>query len=455
MEIAKGLGEYAHSLGYKDLSANVVVETKKRFLDALGCAIGAFNELPVRSARKVAEENYTSKASTILGTATKTSPDIATFVNGAMTRYFDFNDTYLSREPAHPSDNIASCLAVAQMRQRSGKDLILAIALAYEIQCRLCDAASIRSKGWDHVCYGLVSSALASGKLLGLSPKELENSVNISLNSHIAMRQVRAGELSDWKGFSFANASKNAVFSSLLAEKGITGPTPIFEGEMGFWKQVSGEFELDIESFGGRKGSFKLPQTYVKYFPAEYHAQTAIWAALELRKQIESRGEIASIEIETHEAGYSILGKDKEKWKPKTKETADHSLPYMVGIALLEGKVDNRSYSRRNLTNQTVLDFLSKISVKEDAKFTQDYPAKIANRINILLRDGSVLTKQVDVPKGHPNNPMSVQEIEAKFKRLTKNFLKESQIERIFKFVWSLENQKDVSRLFPLCATTS
>ena len=455
MEIAKGLSEYAHSLRYKDVSANVILETKKRFLDALGCAIGAFNESPVRSARRVAETNYTSKASTILGTRIKTSPDVATFVNGAMTRYFDFNDTYLSKEPAHPSDNIASCLAVAQMKQRSGKELILAIALAYEIQCRLSDAASIRSRGWDHVCYGLVSSALASGKLLGISTEELENAVNISLNSHIAMRQVRAGELSDWKGFSFANASKNAVFSSLLAESGITGPSPIFEGEMGFWKQVSGKFELDIESFGGRKGSFKLPQTYIKYFPAEYHAQTAIWAALELRKQIESQEEITSIEIETHEAGYSILGKDKEKWKPKTKETADHSLPYIVGIAFLQGNVDNRSYSSRNLTNDRVIDFLNRISVKEDTKFTQEYPGKIANRINIMLRDGSKLSKQVDVPKGHPNNPMSAQEIEAKFKRLTKNLLKESQIDRIFKFVWSLENEQDVSQLFPLCLIDS
>ena len=222
MEIAKGLTEYVHSLRYRDLITVVILDTKKRFLDALGCAIGAFNESPVRSARRVAEANYLSKASTIIGTTTKTSPDIATFVNGAMTRYFDFNDTYLSKEPAHPSDNISSCLAVAQMKQRSGKELILAIALAYEIQCRLCDAASIRSRGWDHVCYGLVSSALASGKLLGLSLEELENAVNISLNSHIAMRQVRSGELSDWKGFSFANASKNAVFSSHLAESGIT-----------------------------------------------------------------------------------------------------------------------------------------------------------------------------------------------------------------------------------------
>lgn len=455
MEIAEQLCEYAHSLRYRDLDSRIVLETKKRFLDALGCAIGAFNERPIISARKVAQENYPSKASTIFGTTTRTSPDIATFVNGAMIRYFDFNDTYLSKEPAHPSDNISSCLATAQMEKKSGKDLILAIVLAYEIQCRLCDAASIRSRGWDHVCYGLVSSALSSGKLLGLSPAELENSVNIALNSHIAMRQVRAGELSDWKGFSFANASKNSVFSSLLAEKGITGPSPIFEGEMGFWKQVSGEFELDIDNFGARRGSFKLPETYIKYFPAEYHAQSAIWAALSLRKQIRNPEEIASVEIETHEAGFTILGKDREKWKPKTKETADHSLPYMVGVALLEGKVDNQSYSPKKLASAPILNFLEKISVKENVEFTHLYPNKIANRINVALNDGSVVTHEVDVPKGHPNNPMSTQEIEEKFKRLTKNLLKESQVENLFKFVWNLEKQDDLSVLFRSCITKS
>ena len=261
--------------------------------------------------------------------------------------------------------------------------------------------------------------------------------------------------MSDWKGFSFANASKNAVFSSHLAEKGITGPSPIFEGEMGFWKQVSGEFELDFDSFGGRNGNFKLPETYIKYFPAEYHAQSAIWAALELRKQIINPEDIVSVEIETHEAGYTILGKDREKWRPKTKETADHSLPYMVGIALLEGKVDNHSYSQKKLENTKILNFLDKISVKEEAEFTRVYPAKIANRFKIKLRDGFVSTKEVDVPKGHPNNPMSTQEIEQKFKLLTKKFLKESQVENIFKFIWNLEKQEDVSGLFRLCVTNS
>jgi 2-methylcitrate dehydratase len=453
MTLAAQLSEYTISLSFKDLDQKTVLEAKKRLLDALGCAIGAFREKPIRETLRVIGENYPSGACSIIGTRKRTSPDMATFANGAMIRYFDFNDTYLSKEPAHPSDNISSCLAIAQMKRLSGKDLLLSIALAYEIQCRLCDAASIRSRGWDHVCYGLVSSALASGKLLDLEQQQLENALNIALNSHIAMRQVRAGELSDWKGFSFANASRNAVFSMLLARAGITGPFPIFEGEMGFFKQVSGEFHLDIEGFGGRSGSFKLPETYIKFFPAEYHAQTAIWAALEIRNEIKKEeSKIDSVEVETHEAGYNILGKDREKWAPKTKETADHSLPYMVAVALLDGTVNNSSYSQRKLSNPDILALLPKISVNEDAQFTLEYPNKIANRIKVKLSNGHSITKQVEVPKGHPANPVTQEEIEQKFSSLTGKLLKRSQIERIFEFVWNVEKQRDISLLLDLCA---
>ena len=352
--IAQKLSDYAYSIQFKDIDKDTIFECKKRLLDTLGCAIGATNERVVTETRKFVSKNFAGNHSaSLLGSDAKSTVDVATFANGLMIRFFDFNDTYLSKEPAHPSDNIAACLAAAESEKRSGKDLLLSIILAYEIQCRLCDSASLRSRGWDHVCYGLVSSALGAGKLLGLKSRQLENALNISLNSHLAMRQVRAGELSDWKGFSFANAARNAVFSVLLAREGITGPSPIFEGEMGFFRQVSGPFDLDIDHFGGRSGSrYKLPETYVKFYPAEYHSQSAIWAAMEARKEIEDpEKEIESVEIQTHEAGYTILGKDPEKWSPKTKETADHSLPYIVGMALLEGKIDNSSYSLRKISN--------------------------------------------------------------------------------------------------------
>ena len=264
--LAERLSEYVSSVRYRDLPQEVVVEAKTNVIDAFGCAIGAFDAEPVAAARRVAGAVRVN-GSTVLGTRSRTTPDLASFVNGIMVRYFDFNDTYLSKEPGHPSDNIPACLAVAEAEGVGGRDLLLAMVLAYEVQSRLCDAADIRHRGWDHVCYGLVSASLAAGKLMGLSVEKMTQAVNIALNGHIAMRQVRAGELSDWKGCSFANAERNAVFSAQLAREGMNGPSPIFEGEMGFFKQVSGPFDLDTESFGGRKGRFKLLETYVEVLP--------------------------------------------------------------------------------------------------------------------------------------------------------------------------------------------
>jgi len=447
MTLAEKLADYVDSTNYNVVPENVIHETKNRIIDSLGCGIGAFNEEPVKISRKVAEAARDSQGSTLFGTRKKTTPDLAAFVNGIMVRYFDYNDTYLSKEPAHPSDNIGPCFSIAESEHATGKDLLLSIILAYEIQCRLCDAADIRHRGWDHVCYGLPSTALAAGKLMKLDTKKMTQAANLALNSHITMRQVRAGELSMWKGCSFANAARNGVFSALLAREGMTGPSPIFEGEMGFFKQVSGPFEMNTDDFGGRSGSFKIAETYLKFFPAEIHSQTSIWAALEARKEIENPEGILSVEIASHEAGYTILGKDPEKWNPLTKETADHSLPYIVGMALLEGKIDNSTYSEKKFRDPKILDFLKKITVVEDRTLSAMYPEAVANRVTVKLSTGKVVSKQIDYHKGHPKNPMSDGEVEEKFHKLTRRILDKSRARRILDAVWNLEKAKDVSKV--------
>ncbi len=451
MELAGRLADYALSVDFRKLDSRTVKEMKARIVDSLGCAIGAYGEKPVTLSRRAALGLGSRGASTLLGTEKRTSPDLATFVNGLMIRYFDFNDTYLSKEPAHPSDNLAPCFAVAQAEGSSGKELIAAAVAAYEVQCRLCDAADIRHRGWDHVNYGLVSSALASSKLLGLGPREATHSVNIALNSHIAMRQVRAGELSMWKGASFANAARNGVFAALLAREGITGPAPIFEGEMGFFRQVSGPFEIDPREFGGRKGGYKVRETYVKFWPAEYHAQTAIWAALEVRKRVREMKRVSSVLVETHEAGYTILGKDREKWSPRTKETADHSLPYMVGMTLLRGALDNSAYSEENLRDPGNLAFVRKVRVVEDPEFTALYPARgMPNRVTVREVDGREIKAQVMVPRGHPLNPMTKSDIEAKFMKLTCAYLGEARARKAMARLWEIDREEDASVVLPL-----
>lgn len=450
MELAARLADYALSVRFRRLDERTIRETKARVVDALGCAIGSYREEPVKIARAFARETARGGPSSILGTGGSSSPPISTFVNGLMVRYFDFNDTYLSKEPAHPSDNLAPCLAVAEAEGVGGRGLIEAVVAAYEVQCRLCDAADIRHRGWDHVNYGLVSSSLAAAKLMRLDAKEATHAVNIALNGHIAMRQVRAGELSMWKGASFANAARNAVFAAMLAREGMTGPAPIFEGEMGFFKQVSGPFDLDVERFGGRRGSFKVTETYVKYWPAEYHAQSAVWAAVELHKKMKDMTGVESVLVETHEAGYTILGKDREKWTPRTKETADHSLPYIVGMALLNGTVDNATYSERNLSDRSILEFLKKVKVVEDPALTAVYPRGMPNRITVKEKGGRLTSAQVDIPRGHPRNPMSKDELEGKFMRLVSGKVRGGEAKEALGRIWRLEEEEDLGGVLSL-----
>jgi 2-methylcitrate dehydratase len=449
--LAEILAKYALSTRYQGLDARTVKEMKARIVDTLGCAIGAFDEEPVRIARRSVKALRNGGRSTVLGTSDASSPELATFVNGLMVRYFDFNDTYLSKEPAHPSDNLAPCFAVAEAEGSTGKELLAAAVTAYEVQCRLCDAADLRHRGWDHVNYGLVSSSLAASKLMGLNLARATHSVNIALNGHLAMRQVRTGELSMWKGASFANAARNGVFAAILAREGMTGPAPIFEGEMGFFKQVSGPFDLNVEGFGGRGGGYKVNETYVKFWPAEYHAQSAIWAALEVRRRAGDAKRIRSVLVETHEAGYTILGKGSEKWKPSTKETADHSLPFIVGMALLKGKIDNSTYAKTNLRDAANLDFVGRVKVEEDPTLTSKYPDEgMPNRVTVTMVGGQRASAQVDVPKGHPRNPMSKEDIEGKFLRLAKGQIGGKAAQEALARIWNLEDEKDLVGILDL-----
>src|SRR5712691_3688853 len=291
--LAHQLAEYACSLQFQDLSKEVVYEVKRRVIDSLGCALGAWNEEPCVIARNVASEFSAKRGSTIIGTSHKAPPDWAALANGCCIRYFDYNDTYLSKEPAHPSDNISAALAIAEDLGSNGRELITAIALAYEVQCRLCDAASIRARGWDHPTYGNFSTALACANLMKLDPEKTRHAVNIAGVACAAMRQARVGELSHWKGVAFANAARHGVYSALLARAGMTGPAPIFEGQMGFEKQLGVSLGNVGEKFKGAPAM--ILNTSIKYWPAEYHSQSAIESALFLRKQIGSSVEVKSM----------------------------------------------------------------------------------------------------------------------------------------------------------------
>ena len=452
--LAERLSAYASGLTFDDMTPEAVHEVKRRLLDSLGCAMGAYKSEPATIARKLAGTVSSTFGATVIGTAHKSSAELAAFSNGVHFRYLDYNDTYLSKEPAHPSDNLAAVLAIAEPQGSSGKDIITAAVLAYEIQCRLCDAASIRARGWDHVTYGSFSTSLAAGKLLGLSEEQLTHAQGLAGVPNNAMRQTRVGMLSHWKGCAFANASRNGVFAALLASYGMTGASEVFEGEMGFWKQVSGPFELT--TLGGNGEPFMINQTYIKFYPAEYHSQSAIDAALTLRPQLPGGvDDIERITIETFNAAVEIIGGEPEKWRPTTRETADHSLPYCVAVALTEGKVTLESFDDQHLKNEKLLDLVQKIEVKANAELNKKYPEGIPNLIRIHTKSGTTLEHEVTFPRGHARNPMTDAEVESKFKALAEPLLSASAISEIVDRCWNLEKQTNISNLLSLFAISS
>jgi 2-methylcitrate dehydratase len=378
--LADRLAAYAEGLRFADLDAATIEAAKAHLIDALGCAISALDEEPVRICREVALAAG-ARAATVLGTGERTTVDLAAFANGVAVRYYDLNDFYFSRGSGHPSDNVTPCLAVAEAEQANGEALLTAIVLAYEIDCRLMDAADLGNRGWDHPIYSLPAAALAAGKLMRLGPSKLAQAVNIALNGHIAMNQTRLQALSDWKGVADADAGRNAVFAAQLARAGLTGPAPIFEGEAGLFKQVTGPFELDVGAFGGRGARFKVRDCSIKPYPAQGYSQTAIPAAVAVAQEAGGIGRIARIEIATTRVGYSNAGRDPEKWAPKTKETADHSLPYIVARAMFDGDITNASYAPDKISDQRILDFMKRITVREDPALTALQPKAVPNRV--------------------------------------------------------------------------
>src|SRR2546423_4013375 len=305
-----------------------------------------------------------------------------------------------------------------------GPAAITAIALAYEVQCRLCDAASIRARGWDHVTYGAFSTALASAKLMKLDREKTRHAVNIAGVACAAMRQARVGELSHWKGVAFAHAARHGVYSALLARAGMTGPAPIFEGQMGFEKELGvtlgnvGEKCVVPFAENPQGPASMILNTSIKYWPAEYHSQSAIEAALFLREQIDDPSQIASVHIESHDASVDIIGSEPEKWKPETRETADHSLPYITAIALIDGKVTDKQFQPERFTDPTIWKFLENVTVQRNDELSSLYAKAVANIVHVTLQDGRVLTKRADYPLGNALNPVSAKQLEGKFNAL-------------------------------------
>ena len=441
----QALARYAHQLRFEDLPADVVREAKRRFIDTIGCAIGGYDAEPSRIARAAASRCNGTPSARVFGSLAATSLEHAAFANGVALRYLDFNDAYLTRSSGHPSDTLAAVFAVGEATHASGTGVIAAAAAAYETFCNFTDVLE-RERGWDQVLHGVVATAVASAKLLALDERQLREAIALAIVPNLPLEQTRAGELSMWKGCAAANASRNGVFAALLAQLGMQGPSAAIEGRWGL-RHAVGSFEW--APFGGKGGAFRIARSMIKPYPAVIHSQSPASVAMALREQVRIE-DIAAIAIHTYWVANRYSDRASPLWRPGTRETADHSIPYVVAAALVDGAITDASFDDAHLADPRIAALMARMSVHEDPDYSRAYPARWSCRIEVETKSGQRRSRSVEHFKGHPDNPMTDAELEDKFRALAAPRLDRAARDAILARAWALETLGDIGELIDL-----
>jgi 2-methylcitrate dehydratase len=441
------LASYLTSLSYEQLTSATVHEAKKHLVDTMGCLLGGYDSEPALIARRMAAQSMGRPAARVLCTGEQTSMEMATFANTVMLRYLDYNDTYVSVGSGHPSDMIAACLAVADALGADGRRALLSIVAAYEVFGALADRIPIRARGWDQGVFVVLGAAAGAGLLLGLDTEQMGDALAIAVTANIPTRQTRSGELAMWKGCATAAAARCGVFAALLAKQGMTGPTAAFEGFNGVWDQVTGKFSLG--TFGGGGTQFAIERTNLKFFPSEYHSQAPMWMALNLRKRV-CVEDIADIDVQTYHIAYSEIGSEAQKWDPQTRETADHSLPYLLALAFMDGAIRVDSFSEQRMRDPTTRALMQRIQIAENPEFTRRFPAEIVTEITVTTRSGESHREIAAYPRGHAKNPMTDAEVDDKFLALADAVMPRTSGEALLRALWELDRTQHIGTVLDL-----
>jgi 2-methylcitrate dehydratase len=421
---------------------------KIRILDTLGCAIAAVGAEPVRSVRRFTNSWNTDGPCTFIGGG-KGAPDRAALMNGALARYLDFNDSYLAPgETCHPSDNFAAILAAAELAGADGVTLLTSLAVAYQVQCRLADEAPVRRRGFDHTTHLAFSAAAGAARALGLDTERAANAIAMSGASLGALRVTRTGALSHWKGLAAPFTATAALEVTLLAREGITGPLGVFEGNKGFMDTIAGKFMIDWK----HEDLERITATILKKFNAEIHSQTAIQAALDVKQAHQlCAQEIATVDVDVFEVAFDIIGGGEEgdKTVVMTKEDADHSLPYLITVALMDGEVTPAQFDAAHLQSHDVQDLLCRVFVRSNRVYSRRFPDEMVSAVTVRLTTGEQFTIERSDYPGFSTNPMTWEDVRDKFLRLSSPHASHEQLMELAQCVENLENvrARDLTRL--------
>jgi 2-methylcitrate dehydratase len=437
--IAQEMASYISNAKFDDLSQEAIKQLKIRLLDSMGTAIGAVEGPPVEALRTMINDFGGTGLSSLIGGG-KTAPDRAALYNSALVRYLDYNDSYLAKgETCHPSDNIGSILAAGEDNNIDGKTFLNALALAYQVQCRLSDEAPVRDKGFDHTTQGSYAVAAGVAKALGLDEARTANALAIAGTALNALRVTRTGALSNWKGLAYPHTAFGGTHAAYMAKYGITGPPAVFEGNKGFMEAIAGAFSIDWK----QEDMERVTDTIVKKFNAEIHSQSSIEGMLDLKeKHGFTADEVEKITIDIFDVAFNIIGGGEEGDKTivRVKEEADHSLQYMVAAALLDGQVLPAQYEQARIEAEDIQTLLKKIKVIPKKEYSDRFPDEMASTLTVYLKSGDTFSIDKKDYKGFTTNPADWDFIIQKFESLAKPYTTKELRENIIKTVQNFEN---------------
>ncbi len=454
--VTAAMARWACGLTFEELSEDAVYQCKRFLLDSLGCALGGFRQHDVAIALEVVAETAGIGDATVIGTGDRVDPVSASLANALMVRVMDYNDIYWQQDPSHPSDIIPAAIACAERAGSGGKELAVGIALGHEFEMRLCEAAfpGIRERGWHHATLTAFAAPIAAGRMLQLSWDQIQHAIGISGSRHATLGAVTAGTLTMMKNTVDPMATQSGVLAALLAEKGYTGPAHVIDGKEGLAHCFGPEWRLDVLT-DGLGDDWRITRCGMKAFPTEALTHAPISAVLDIVKEHDLAPEqIATVHIRSLARAADILA-DPSKYDPRSKETADHSLPYVVAAAIVDRQVTPLQFTPEKIADEQIRAQLRKVEVVADAEIESLFPALQRVVVTITTTDGAEHARQLDYPRGDPRNPLSDTELEEKFDALADGVLTGAAARRVKDAVWNLETLGTVSELMALLEADS
>ncbi len=445
------MSQWAAGLRFEDLTPEAVYQAKRFLLDSLGCALGGYQQPDVMIALEVLNEIAGPGSASIIGTGLHVDAVSASLANALMIRCMDYNDIYWKQDPCHPSDIFPAAIACCERAAGDGRELIVGLVLGHEFEMRMCEAAfpGIRERGWHHATLTAFVAPIVAGRMLHLAWQKIQHAIGISASARATFGAVTAGKLTMMKNTVDPLATQSGVLAALLAEKGYTGPEHVIDGKEGIVHCFGPEWKLAVLTEGLGE-SWRIPQCGMKAFPTEALTHTPISAVLQLVKDNNLEPErIARVHIRTTARGADILS-DPSKYDPHSKETADHSLPYVIAAAIAERQVTPVQFTPEKINDPRIREQLKKVVVVADPEIEKVFPALQRVIVSIRTTDGSEFMTQLDYPKGDPRNPLSDQEVEEKFAALAEPVMSPKARRRAIDAIWNLEKQASVTELLRL-----